>query len=245
MATAYKLKRYTITHEGLTMCVKEYKASRGLKIIVHRDSTVTITCPPRTPKIKVGLFAKENFGWIRQAISRMEQKPKPQKTFITVFRSRGHELEFIAHEKNIIKVEFSGPKILVKYPKTLDICSTQVQKMAYKGIVKALKSESAEYIPKRLHQLAMDNGLTYNSLAITSTTSRWGSCSIRKDIRISCFVMVLPDELIDLVLLHELAHTVYMNHSEAFHRKLNQMLPLHNEKALEKEIRNYRIVKPK
>ncbi len=245
MAATYQLKRYIITYGDLRINVKEYRNSKGIKIIVHRDCTITITCPPRTSKMEVGRFVERSADWITKTVKKMQLKPESAKPYITVFKSRKHELEFRCHEKNCIKVEFSGELILVKYPKTLDICSSEVQKAAYKAIVMALKSESAEYLPKRLQELAMANGLTYKSLAITSTTTRWGSCSNRKDIRISCFVMILPDELIDLVLLHELAHTVHMNHSAVFHAKVNSMLPLHNEKELEKKIKNYRIVKPK
>ncbi len=245
MATIYQLKRYIITYGDLRINVKEFRNSKDLKVIVHRDCSITITCPPRTSKIKVGKFVEQCADWILKSVKKMQQKPEPAKPYITVFKSKKHELEFRCHEKNCIKVEFSGKLILVKYPKTLDICSTEVQKAAYKAIVTALKSESEEYLPKRLQELATANGLTYKSMSITSTTSKWGCCSNHKDIRISCFVMILPYELIDLVLLHELAHTVHMNHSAAFHKKVNQMLPLHNEKQLTKEIKNYHIIKPK
>ncbi|MCQ2251609.1 MAG: M48 family metallopeptidase [Bacteroidales bacterium] len=245
MAGTYKLKRYTLTHEGLIISVKEYKTSRRMRVIVHRDGSVSITCPPRTSKFAVGDFVLKSMEWIRNAVKRMQSKPAPASTFITSFKSRGHELEYQAHEKNLIKVEFSGKIILVKYPKTLDICSTQVQQAAYKAIVMALKKEAAEHLPERLRELASANNLSYRSLSITSTRTRWGSCNMGKDIRISCFVMMLTDELIDLVLLHELAHTVYMNHGEAFHLKLNSMLPLHNERELDKKLRNYNITKPK
>jgi len=245
MAGIYKLKRYIITHEGLSISVKEYRASRTMRAIVHRDGTVCITCPPRTSKISVGRFVEQSISWIKNTVARMLSKPKPATHYITVFKSRGHELEFLPHEKNFIKVEFRDEKILVNYPKTLDICSSEVQQATYKAIVMALKKEAAEYIPKRLGELANANGLCYRSFTITSTRTRWGTCSNRKDIRISCFVMTLPDELIDLVLLHELAHTVHMNHSEAFHIKLNSMLPLHNERELDRKLRNYHITKPK
>lgn len=245
MTALYQLKRYIITHDGLRMNVKEYRNSKSLKVIVHRDCSITITCPPRTSKIEVGRFIEQSFSWIKNTVAKMAQKTQAGQHYITAFKSRKHELEFRRHDDNCIKVEFSGQLILVKYPRTLEICSTQTQKAAYKAIVMALKSETAEYVPKRLKELAIANGLTYNSFAITSTTSKWGSCSNRKDIRISCFVMTLSDELIDLVLLHELAHTVHMNHSPAFHQKVNSMLPLHNEKELEKKLRNFHITKPK
>jgi hypothetical protein len=215
-----------------------------MRLIVHSDSTVTLTCPPRTAKMQAAKYIVGNIDWIRQAVDRLSAKYKPEQNVITSFKSRKYELQFATHGAQRLKAGFDNGKILVTYPQGMEISNPQIQKFTYKAIVHALKSEAAEMIPQRMQQLAAANGLHFEGVSITSTISRWGSCNSRKQIRISCFVMTLPDELIDLVLLHELAHTVHMNHSASFHQKLNSMLPMHNEKALNKRLKDYKIVKP-
>ncbi|MCR5454833.1 MAG: M48 family metallopeptidase [Bacteroidales bacterium] len=195
-----QLKRYTLTHEGLYINVKEYRASRNIRLIVHNDCTITLTCPPRTAKIMAANYILRNVDWIRHAIAKVSRKvAKPSDNSVSVSPEQ----------------------------------------------TRVLRANAQKYIPQRLQQLATANGLYFEGVTITTTTSRWGSCNGRKQIRISCYVMMLPSELIDLVLLHELAHTVHMNHSPKFHNTLNALLPMHNENELNKKLKQYHITKTK
>ena len=111
--------------------------------------------------------------------------------------------------------------------------------------VEVLKQQAKNYVPERLLFWARLNGLKYKTLTIGSAKTKWGSCSRDGRIRISCFVMLLTKEQIDYVLLHELCHLIHFNHSVAFHKKLDEMLPNHNEKELVKEIKKVSIYNQK
>ena len=62
-------------------------------------------------------------------------------------------------------------------------------------------------------------------MKITSAKTRFGSCSNRRSICFSCFLMLYPDDAIDYVIVHELAHLKHMNHSPAFYRLVERYLP--------------------
>ncbi len=86
-----------------------------------------------------------------------------------------------------------------------------------------LRRQAHAYLPGRLKQLADTNGFVYTSLKINKSRGRWGSCSSRKSINLSLYLMKLPAHLIDYVLLHELCHTKIMNHSPQFWHLLDQV----------------------
>lgn len=88
---------------------------------------------------------------------------------------------------------------------------------------KKLRKQAKEYLPQRLELLASKYGFSYNSVKITKSKGRWGSCSSKKNINLSLYLMKLPPYLIDYVILHELCHTKEMNHGPQFWLLMDQV----------------------
>jgi predicted metal-dependent hydrolase len=72
-----------------------------------------------------------------------------------------------------------------------------------------------ELVP-RLALLAREHGLAYERVSIRQQRTRWGSCSRHQTISLNAKLLLMPSEAVDYVLLHELCHTVEMNHSPRF-----------------------------
>ncbi len=102
-----------------------------------------------------------------------------------------------------------------------------------------LKKKALLYLPERLDKLAGQYGFSYQSLKITRSRSRWGACSSKGVIHLSFYLMLLPEHLIDYVILHELCHTHHMNHSPLFWSLLDSQTG-GNARALRKELKDYR-----
>lgn len=72
------------------------------------------------------------------------------------------------------------------------------------------------YLKQRLDQLSKELNLPYNRLTVRAQKTRWGSCSSKKNINLNYRLLFIEKKLLDYILLHELVHTVHMNHSKAF-----------------------------
>ena len=120
-----------------------------------------------------------------------------------------------------------------------DFTDEKLQSWLHKVIEESLRRNAKSILPSRLASLSKQCGLPYSSVKINSSQGRWGSCSARKDINLSYYLVLLPSHLIDYVLLHELCHTREMNHSERFWALLNQFTE-GKALALRGELRKYR-----
>lgn len=124
-------------------------------------------------------------------------------------------------------------------PPLADFTDENLQGWLRKVIEESLRQNAKSILPSRLGRLSKQYGLSYANVRINSSQGRWGSCSARKDINLSYFLVLLPSHLIDYVLLHELCHTREMNHSERFWTLLNQFTE-GKALALRAELKNYR-----
>ena len=102
----------------------------------------------------------------------------------------------------------------------------------------ALKQKAQAILPVKLAELAGLYGFTFSAVRIRKSRSRWGSCSTKKIINLSFYLLLLPGHLIEYVLLHELCHTVEMNHSPAFWALLNRCTQ-NRARELRKELKGY------
>ena len=91
--------------------------------------------------------------------------------------------------------------------------------------IRALADEELKVIPERVKYYAPLLGVRYGRITIRNQRSRWGSCSGRKNLNFNCLLMLTLPEVIDSVVVHELAHLKEMNHSERFYAEVLRVFP--------------------
>lgn len=79
-----------------------------------------------------------------------------------------------------------------------------------------LRQKAEQVLAPRLHGLSQELNLPYESLTIRGQKTRWGSCSSCKAINLNFKLIFLPTELVRHIMIHELCHTVHLNHSRKF-----------------------------
>ncbi|MCC8045095.1 MAG: M48 family metallopeptidase [Clostridiales bacterium] len=85
-------------------------------------------------------------------------------------------------------------------------------------------------IPKRVAYYAARMGVTYGRITIREQKTRWGSCSSAGNLNFNWKLMLLPPELLDYVVVHELAHRKEMNHSPQFWAIVEKEMPDYRER---------------
>lgn len=94
----------------------------------------------------------------------------------------------------------------------------------------ALRQRAKELLTDRVAHYAAIMGVTPTSVKITSARTRFGSCSGKNGICFSLYLMQYPEEAIDYVVVHELAHIRHHDHSPAFYAEVAKVLPDYKER---------------
>ena len=197
------------------------KASLKNSYISVSYSKITL----KTPKVSKQYIEKlllDRESWIRKQLKKLEQKQTKRLIL---------EDEILLFG-TIFSVDIDEAEILRAYLEKLKINSDENILKAYD---KFYKDYALIYLRPRLEYFAEIMGLKYTELKFRKMKSRWGSCSSKGKITLNTQLIKVKKELIDYVLVHELAHLVHMNHSTRFHSLVEQYLP--DSKNIKKELR--------
>ena len=99
--------------------------------------------------------------------------------------------------------------------------------------------KAKETITKRVIYFARLMGVSYRNITIKEQKTRWGSCSSNGNLNFNNRLLFVPKELVDYVVVHELAHRKEMNHSNAFWNVVEKYMPDYKERR--KKLREYHI----
>jgi predicted metal-dependent hydrolase len=100
--------------------------------------------------------------------------------------------------------------------------------------------QSINTLINRLEETAKIHKFKYARASIRNQKTKWGSCSAKNNISLNINLVRLPDELRDYVILHELVHTRFKNHSKMFWAELDKFVG-GRAKELSKKLKNYRL----
>ncbi len=102
------------------------------------------------------------------------------------------------------------------------------------------RTEATIILQNRLAFLAQQYGFEYHQVSIRGQKTRWGSCSHRNNISLNMKLILLPPELMDYVILHELVHTRYKNHGMDFWKEMERLVT--NSRGTAARLRQYSAV---
>ncbi len=88
-----------------------------------------------------------------------------------------------------------------------------------------LRKNAKIVITKRVEYFAKIMNVQYNRISIKFQKTRFGSCSTKKNLNFNALVALMPSEILDYVIVHELAHLIEMNHSKRFWKEVENILP--------------------
>lgn len=204
-----------------TVHLYKRKGVRSIRLSIDTKGKVRVMLPYWLP-YEAGLtFARSRQDWIVTHTSQNDQHLIHGQVI-----GKSHRLVF---EKTPaaakVATRVTASIVYITHPATRPSSDSDIQAAAHKASIRALRAQAEAALPGRLRQLAEYHGFEYRGVQIKQMTGRWGSCDSQRNIVLNLFLMQLPWELIDYVILHELVHTEVMKHGPVFWEAMARVLP--------------------
>lgn len=202
--------------EALGFEIKVIKSPRAKRLTLRIDSKErlpVLTIPERCSAKKAVAFAKEHQDWIERSLARLPQTKKfEDREQISLFG----QTVTIRHNSKLRKGTFLEDNVLN--------VSGEAE-FLHRRVKDYIKEQAKNEFYKRSKLLAEKLGCSLHDVTIKDTKSRWGSCSSMHNINYSWRIALAPENVINYLMAHEVAHLKHQDHSRAFWRCVRELYP--------------------
>ncbi len=229
----------TILHSSLgEVQFKKSKRAKKLRISLKPFKGIVVTIPQHITYQKAQAFLDAHVDWVKAQRAKMQKLEAEQiYDFGSEFQTKMTTIKIIATHQAEPYLQQQQEQLILGIPHKADIKSKPWQELIKTQIEEQLRREAKAYLIPRSIEIAKKHQIAINKVSTRKAKTRWGSCSSQNNISLSIYLMTLPDELIDYVIYHELAHVKEKNHSAAFWQHLEELLP--GAKALDTQLKGY------
>lgn len=227
----------TIEHHPLYGDIRITINPRARNIILRaRAGIIEITLPPRAGRADLQK-ALDKHGDKLLAECRNNMPGTINADYRIEYENFSFMLSAGSNSRYIVR--YDGAQATLFYPEKTNFTDEKTQELLRRVRVTALHHVAKEHLPQRLKMLAEKYGFLYNAVSLRNSHTRWGSCSSKGNISLSIYLQLLPKHLADYVILHELCHTVEMNHSVSFWTLMDKVTG-GKAKSLRAELKKYK-----
>lgn len=192
---------------------------RTVELIVTEDARLVVRAPLRTPGGFIDDMIERKRDWIRRKIGEAQSRTAPPAR---KFRA-GETLLYLGRHYET-RVDDS-PRIYVRFQDGIFLIPLQTLPYASRFMKIWYKNEALRHIRQRCIHFSSIFGYAPKSVRISNAEKRWGSCGPAGTLNFSWRLIMAPPEIIDYLVVHEMAHILYPNHSRSFWEKVGALLP--------------------
>jgi predicted metal-dependent hydrolase len=205
----------TFTAGGHTrqLTVKRSALARRMRLAVDpRDGAIRLTLPRRAALGPALKWAESQRAWIEKALAKLPPTEKVGPGSTIPFEGGTLMIEWNGSGSRTMRRE--GDRLIVGGP----------EEMVMARVLRWLKAEAARRLDAETRAVGERAGVTIGRVRVGDPRSRWGSCSAGGDIAYSWRLILMPPEVREATVVHEVAHRLHMHHGPEFHAAVEELL---------------------
>lgn len=159
----------------------------------------------------------------RKSISIQIKEDATVHVRVPFYTGPGAARRFIEEKREWIRINHQ--KMRSRLAENAELMLSPVQQKQTEILKKRFLNAAKTYFPRRCTELQKLTGGVYDKISIRNQKTRWGSCSQTGTLSFNYRLMMAPPQVSDYVIVHELCHLTHMNHSDAFWKKVADVMP--------------------
>ena len=225
-----------IREQYIPIVIRNYKTSKYLKMYFKAD-VLYISKPKYVSLKKVTDFIKENENYIYNKYNSIsENKEFKTKKWedgeIFFYKGEKYVVRVSICEENKININFDMDNKILNLSYSKNIKEDEESRKHYidKGIKQILKNNTEVVLQNKVPYWSNITSIPYKQFKVNDATSKYGSCiPSKKLLHFSSRLIMLPEDKIDAIVVHELCHMVEPNHSQNFYNLVKKYIPNYDE----------------
>lgn len=211
--------------------VKKSSKARSIKISIDAKGKILVTAPKLYPNLLIDKFLKQQEPWVlRKQAEVAKLQVKIKKNEIYIFGEK-YQILVEVNPKQRPGLSIHDQQVII----------TQLSASSYQTkLERFLKNTATKYLSQKTAILGKKMKIDYQKIGIRQQKSRWGSCSSQGNLNFNWRLVHYPPEIINYVIIHELAHCQEANHSKNFWQLVAKYDPDYkkHKNALKKRLYN-------
>ena len=210
--------------DSQSILIDDIKRSRrkSMSISIDNDMNIKVKAPYWVTNKDIEEFVFKNKKWIQNKLAHIRNKPK----LVSHSFSNGDKYLFLGKEYSL-RFSLGNEFVLTKEGELL--IPTLFSNDPKSIIIEWYKKQSEKIIKERCAFIAQSTGIKPNKIKINNAKTRWGSCSRTGNLNFTWKLIMAPPFVVDYVVLHELAHLIYHNHSKNYWGIVKKFIPNYKE----------------
>ena len=204
--------------------VRESERARRLTVRVFHSGRVEVVVPSRTSPRAIERFLERHRSWIERKRAEAKRKAVPLSPFPPSV------IALPACEESW-RVHLSGGGGRARLSRTaggglLELVGDELDPQTMRNLLRRWLTERAcDFLGPALEACADEMGFEFRRVVVRRQRTRWGSCSTRGTISLNCCLLFQRPPVVRYLLIHELVHTLHMNHSLSFWQRVARHCP--------------------
>ncbi len=228
MTTKHKSPSQVIQYGNREFHYKILRSNRKtLSIVVNPDATVLIKAPLEAKEEKIHQTVSKRTRWITKKLDYFEMRLKsklPERFYISgethYYLGKAYKLKVAQSDENLVQIKNGIIHLYVTNPTSIEL-----KKQTYENWLKTkAQNKFEERFNTCLNKISHWK-VEHPKLLIKKMVRRWGSLTHSNKLVLNINLVKTPTHCIDYVIMHELCHLKYWDHSKKFHNLLRVMMP--------------------